>query len=69
MGFSFPDSKTNFIFVKHERKAAKEIFSYLRSKNIFVRYFALPRIDNYLRITVGTEEEMELLFKALKEFI
>lgn len=69
MGFSFPDSKTNFIFAKHNKRAAKEIFTYLRSKNIFVRYFDLPRIDNYLRITVGTEDEMEQLFKVLKEFI
>ena len=69
MGFSFPDSKTNFIFAKHNKRAAKEIFTYLRSKNIFVRYFDLPRIDNYLRITIGTEDEMEQLFKVLKEFI
>ena len=69
LGFSFPDSKTNFIFAKHDKKNAEDIFEYLRSKNIFVRYFKLPRIDNYIRITIGTDEEMERLFKVLEEFI
>lgn len=69
LGFSFPDSKSNFIFATHNKYGAREIQTYLRSKNIFVRHFELPRIDNYLRITVGTQEEAQQLMNALKEFL
>lgn len=67
LGFSFPDSKSNFLFVTHEQIGAKELFDYLRSKNIIVRYFAKPRIDNYLRITIGTNEQMDRLFDVLRD--
>lgn len=69
LGFSFTDSKTNFIFATHERMPAKEIFEKLKKKNIFVRYFNKPGIDNYLRITVGTDEEMKKLYRALQEIL
>ncbi|MCD7750803.1 MAG: histidinol-phosphate transaminase [Lachnospiraceae bacterium] len=69
LGFSFPDSKANFIFATHERMSAKEIFDRLRERDIYVRYFNKPRIDNYLRITVGTDEQMEALFAALREIV
>ena len=39
----------------------------LKKKNIYVRYFAKPRIDNYLRITIGTDEEMDILIEKLRE--
>lgn len=68
LGFTFPDSKANFIFAKHKSHRAKDIFEYLKTKNIFVRYFNVPRIDNYLRITVGTDEQMEKLYEALEKF-
>ncbi len=69
LGFSFPESSTNFIFATHERVPAEEIFEKLRDRGIYVRYFKKPRIDNYLRITVGTDEQMEQLFKALEEIL
>lgn len=69
LGFSFTDSKTNFIFATHKEMAARDIFEKLKEKHIFVRYFNKPGIDNYLRITIGTDEEMEQLYKALKEII
>lgn len=69
LGFSFPDSMSNFIFATHEKYAAKDIFTYLKEKKIYVRYFNLPRIDNYLRITVGTDKEAEALIEALRSFI
>lgn len=68
-GFSFADSKANFIFVRHETAAARDLFAKLRERNIFVRYFDKPRIDNYLRVTVGTKEQMERLFSALDEIL
>lgn len=69
LGFSFPKSGANFLFATHSTVPAKVIFETLRNKNIYVRYFNLPRIDNYLRISIGTEEEMDRLFSAMKELI
>ena len=69
LGFTFQDSKANFIFAAHKTCPAKQIFEALRAKHIYVRYFAKPRIDNYLRITIGTGEEMEQLIRFLKEYL
>ena len=68
LGFTFGDSKANFLFVTHPDYPAKELFEALREKHIFVRYFAKPRIDNYLRITIGTDEQMDALISFLKEY-
>jgi len=68
--FTFPDSKTNFLFVKHKSYKAKDIFEYLKTKNIYVRYFSSnPRIQNYLRISIGTDREMDILIQVLKEYL
>ncbi len=69
LGFRVYDSMANFLFVTHPEKTARSIFEYLRRKGIFVRYFALPRIDNYLRITVGTDASMDRLLEVLREFL
>lgn len=69
LGFSFPDSRTNFLFVTHERVSAAELFAMLREKRIFVRYFKTPRIDNYLRITIGTDAQMDRLLEVLREYL
>jgi len=69
LGFTFPDSKANFIFASHMAKPAKEIFQALRNADIFVRYWDKPRIDNSLRITVGTDEEMDKLIEFLKNYL
>lgn len=68
LGFSFPDSKANFLFITHPEFQAKELFEALRKEDIYVRYFPVPRIDNYLRITIGTEEEMDHLITFLKGY-
>ena len=67
LGFAFPDSQSNFIFATHKEWPAKEHFEELKKEDIYVRYFASPRIDNYLRITVGTDEEMDALLAFLKK--
>lgn len=64
-GFCFPDSQANFLFVTHETRSARALYEALRERRIYTRYFAAPRIDNYLRVTIGTEEEMRALFAAL----
>ena len=69
LGFNVLDSKTNFVFVSHKDKSAKEIFEYLKTKNIFVRYFSKARIDNWLRITIGTDDQMKKLVDILSEYL
>lgn len=69
LGFSFGDSKSNFIFAAHETVPAKEIFEALKKEHIFVRYFSKERISNYLRISIGTREEMETLIRFLKAYL
>ncbi len=69
IGFSFPDAQSNFIFATHRSLPASEIYGALKEKHIFVRYFNTPGIDNYLRITVGTEDEADILIDALKEIL
>ena len=69
LGFTFEDSKANFIFASHETIPAGQIFQALRERHIYVRYFDKPRIDNYLRITIGTREEMEILIEFLDHFL
>lgn len=69
MGFTFPDSKTNFVFAKPPKMSAKDLFMALRERKIFVRYFNKPRINEYLRITIGTDEQMDRVVSALKEIL
>ena len=69
LGFVFPDSSSNFLFVTHPDLQAKQLFAALRKENIIVRYFDKPRIDNYLRITIGTEEEMDILIAFLEKYV
>jgi len=67
--FKVIPSKANFIFVSHERIKAETLALELRQRNIIVRYFNQERIDNYLRITVGKQEECEQLVQAIAEII
>ena len=69
LGFTFPDSKSNFIFATHEKYDAKELLLYLKSKKIMVRHFNADRVNNYLRISVGTDAEARILIQTLKEKI
>ncbi len=69
LGFSFPDSMANFIFAAHSSVPARRIFEELKRNQIYVRYFDKPRLDQYLRISIGTEEEMDNLFACLEHFL
>ena len=69
LGFSGTDSQTNFLFITHEKIPAAEIFDALKKQQIYVRYFSSPRLDNYLRITIGTEEEMETMYHFLASYL
>ena len=69
LGFKVLDSSTNFLFISHKGVKAKDIFADLRNRGIFVRHWDKPRIDNYLRVTVGTDAQMKKLYEALKEIL
>ncbi|WP_075720799.1 histidinol-phosphate transaminase [Roseburia sp. 499] len=69
LGFVFQDSKSNFIFASHPKYSAKELFEELKKAGIYVRYFNKPRIDNYLRISIGTDAEMDELIAFLKKYM
>lgn len=65
LGFTVLPSQANFIFVTHKEYSAKFLYEKLYEANILVRYFDQPFIDNYLRITIGTDKDMEQLIKIL----
>ena len=69
LGFTFPKPYGNFIFASHEKVPAKEIFERLKDNDIYVRFWDKERIRNYLRITIGTDEQMEALYRALREIV
>ena len=69
LGFEVCDSSANFVFTKPSKISAKELYEYLKSKKIYVRYWDKPKISEYLRITVGTKEEMSKLLSTIKEVI
>ncbi len=69
LDFEVIPSKTNFLLVSHNDKKAPAIMSFLRENKIIVRHFSKLKISNHLRISIGTQPQMELLIKTLKKFI
>ena len=69
LGFDFTDSKSNFLFATHKTVPAGELFRVLKENGIYVRYWNKKRIDNRLRITIGTDKQMDRLISFLKEYL
>ncbi len=69
LGFEVLPSAANFIFARHPKRDASELAKHLRERNIIVRHFKLPRIDQFLRITVGTDAECAKLVLALRDIL
>ena len=69
LGFTCLPSGANFVFARHEKKGGNEIFTALREHNVYVRHFHGDRIEDYLRITIGTDEEMDRLFALLRDIL
>lgn len=69
LGFSVIPSKANFIFITHPLYKAGELFKELRKKGVLVRYFNKDKIDNYLRVSIGSEEDMKFFITALKKIM
>lgn len=67
LGFVFPDSKANFVFAMHPDFSGDYLFAELRKRNIVVRHWNKPGISEYLRITIGTDEQMDAVTAALRE--
>lgn len=70
LGFVFGDSKSNFIFAMHPDVSGVALFEALREHDIFVRHFSNPaRINEYLRITIGTDEQMKTFIAFLEDYL
>ena len=70
LGFVFGDSKSNFIFARHPKVSGEKRFMDLKKQNIFVRHFSKPaRINEYLRITIGTDAQMQTLIGFLRDYL
>ncbi len=69
LGFEMTDSMTNFLFAKHNTKSGQEIFDMLKDNGILVRHWNAPRISDYLRITIGTDEQMDELIRVMKKYL
>lgn len=68
-GFSVVPSNANFILVQHDRLSGRKLYTELRKQGILVRYFNKPRVSNYVRVTIGTEEEMNLFLERVRAFL
>jgi histidinol-phosphate aminotransferase len=69
LGFQVLPSSANFLFVRHPVRSGADLYRDLRHAGILVRYFKLPRIENYLRISVGTDAQMDKLVEALSSLL
>ncbi len=69
LGFEVLPSRTNFLFTRHRDYSGEQLFNHLRQSNILVRHFQAPRIDPYVRITIGLQEEVEALVASLERLL
>ena len=69
LGFTMTDSKANFIFASHKEVGGEKLYLELKKRGILVRYFNKPRLCEHLRITVGTNSQMETLVKTLSDIL
>ena len=69
LGFKVLNSSANFIFISHNKVFAGDLYKNLKDNGVLVRYFAKDRIDNYLRVTIGTDEDMEIFIEKLNKLL
>ncbi|MCL2113509.1 MAG: histidinol-phosphate transaminase [Streptococcaceae bacterium] len=69
LGFELTDSKANFVFVKHPKISGKELFNALYDEKIIVRHWQKPRLNDWLRITIGTDDQMKRVAHFLKQYL
>ena len=69
LGFTVLPSEANFLMISHPKLNAKNIYKQLLDKDIYIRYFPTPRLEKYLRVSIGSDNEMERFFTKLEEII
>lgn len=69
MGFTVLDSSANFVLITRPDVNAAGLFDFLKTKKVYTRYFNIPRIDNHLRISIGTDQEMDRFLAAVRTFM
>ena len=69
LGFEVLPSSANFVFVKHPQQPAASLYQTLREKKFLVRYFDKDRIRDYLRISIGTDQDMDALLQCLSSVL
>ena len=69
MGFTVADSTTNFVLAKHEKLVGKQLYLDLKARGILVRHFDTPRLTDYVRVTIGSKEEMAAFIAAAKDIL
>ena len=69
LGMQVPPSETNFLFARHPRTPGKELFAALRGRDILVRHFDTPRLTEYLRISIGTEPQMDTVVETMRTLL
>lgn len=69
LGFEVLESQTNFLMAAHPEKDMKDYFEYLKTQKVFIRYFNKPVINKYVRITIGTDEEMDIFLEKTKQYL
>ncbi len=69
MNFTVLDSKANFIFVKHEQVGGETLYQTLKEKGVLVRHFNQTRIEDYIRVTIGTDEQMNVFLEKVAELV
>ena len=68
-GFAVLDSRSNFLFASTKKKNGGELYQKLKKKGVLVRHFDAPRIENWLRITIGTPEQMQIFLNTLDKIM
>ena len=69
LGFYLTDSKANFILAKSDKIGGEELYLKLKARGVLVRHFNSPRIKDFVRITIGTKKQMDILIKTVEEIL
>ena len=69
LGFTVLPSRTNFLFVKSDKIGGRELYEKLKDRGILVRHFGNPRISDYIRMTIGTDDQMATCLAAIRAIL
>ena len=69
LGFTVLPSKTNFVFTKSEKIGGERLYKELKNRGVLVRYFSLPRVKDFIRITIGSDEDMNTALSCIGDIL